>query len=123
MEHIEEAGIHSGDSACVIPPRSLNPHTITTVKEYTYKLAKALKVIGLMNIQYAVKDGKVFVLEVNPRASRTIPYVSKAIGVPLAKLAARIMVGKTLDELGFTEERYIDYYAVKEVVLPFIKFP
>ncbi|MDI6784899.1 MAG: carbamoyl-phosphate synthase large subunit, partial [bacterium] len=123
MEHIEEAGIHSGDSACVIPPRSLSPQTIATVKDYTYKLAKALKVIGLMNIQYAVKNGKVYVLEVNPRASRTIPYVSKAIGVPLAKLAARIMVGKTLDELGFTEERHINYFAVKEVVLPFIKFP
>ncbi|MCX7918822.1 MAG: carbamoyl-phosphate synthase large subunit [bacterium] len=123
MEHIEEAGIHSGDSACVIPPRSLNSLIIDTVKEYTYKLAKALKVVGLMNIQYALKDGKVYVLEVNPRASRTIPYVSKAIGIPLAKYATKIMVGKTLEELGFTQEKHLDYFAVKEVVLPFIKFP
>ena len=122
MEHIEEAGIHSGDSACVIPPRTLSPVVLETVREYTHKLGQALKVRGLMNIQYAVKNDAVYVLEVNPRASRTIPFVSKTIGVPLAKIAARVMVGQTLREQGFTEERLPNFYSVKEAVLPFSKF-
>ncbi len=123
MEHIEQAGIHSGDSACVIPPRSLSPEILQTIRQYTEALGRTLNVRGLMNIQYAVKDGKVYVLEVNPRASRTVPYVSKSIGIPIARLAARIMVGKTLEELGFTEEPRISFYTVKEAVLPFAKFP
>jgi len=122
MEHIEEAGIHSGDSACVIPPRTLSKRVIETVRDYTHRMGRGLKVRGLMNIQYAVKDEKVYVLEVNPRASRTIPFVSKTIGVPLAKIAARVMAGKSLRELGFTEEVHPDYYSVKEAVLPFAKF-
>ncbi|MBI1784683.1 ATP-grasp domain-containing protein, partial [Candidatus Sumerlaeota bacterium] len=123
MEHIEEAGIHSGDSACVIPTRTLSENVLAQIRKYTHQLGLALKVKGLMNIQYAVKDEKVYVLEVNPRASRTVPYVSKAIGIPIAQIAAKIMVGKTLKELKFTEEPKIHYYAVKEAVLPFIKFP
>jgi carbamoyl-phosphate synthase large subunit len=123
MEHIEEAGVHSGDSACVLPPVSLKKSVINTVKRQTKQLAKELKVRGLMNIQYAIKDDKVYILEVNPRASRTIPFVSKSIGMPLAKLAAKIMAGKTLDELGFTKEIERDYYSVKEAVFPFLKFP
>jgi len=123
MEHIEEAGIHSGDSACVIPTRSIKKDLIEQIKDITYKLGKLLNVIGLMNVQYAIKDDKVYVLEVNPRASRTIPYVSKAIGVPLAKLAAKIMAGKSLKDVGFTKEISIKHYAVKEAVLPFAKFP
>ncbi|MCX7016920.1 MAG: hypothetical protein NTW86_30905 [Candidatus Sumerlaeota bacterium] len=123
MEHVEEAGIHSGDSACVIPSHSLKPETLETIRGYTHTLGKALSVMGLMNIQYAVQNGKVFVLEVNPRASRTVPFVSKSIGRPIAKLAAQIMVGKTLKELKFTREPKIPYYCVKEAVLPFAKFP
>jgi len=123
MEHIEEAGIHSGDSACVIPPRTLSDEVIEKVRRYTYEIGRALNVRGLMNIQYAAKDGEVYVLEVNPRASRTVPFVSKAIGVPCAKLAAKIMVGRTLEELGFTREVRPPYYSVKEVVLPFARFP
>jgi len=123
MEHIEEAGIHSGDSACVIPTRSIKKDLIEQIKDITYKLGKLLNVIGLMNVQYAIKDDKVYVLEVNPRASRTIPYVSKAIGVPLAKYAAKIMAGKSLKDVGFTKEISIKHYAVKEAVLPFAKFP
>src|SRR5678810_1214055 len=96
MEHIEEAGVHSGDSSCVLPSTSLSEATLTTIRTYTEQLARALNVIGLMNIQYAVKDGIVYVLEVNPRASRTVPYVSKATGVPLAMIAARCMAGKSL---------------------------
>jgi len=123
MEHIEEAGIHSGDSACVIPPRTLSPEVIQKVRAYTHRIGRALDVRGLMNIQYAAKGNDVYVLEVNPRASRTVPFVSKAIGVPIAKLAAKIMVGRTLEQLGFTEEICPPYYSVKEVVLPFARFP
>ena len=123
MEHIEEAGVHSGDSACSIPPYSLSPGLIDEIKRQSVMLAKELKVIGLMNVQYAVKDGVVYVLEVNPRASRTIPFVSKAIGVPLAKLATKLMIGLTLKELGFTAEVAPSYVSVKEAVFPFIKFP
>ena len=122
MEHIEEAGIHSGDSACVIPPRNLSDAVLETIRDYTRRLGEGLKVRGLMNIQYAVKDEVVYILEVNPRASRTIPFVSKTVGVPLAKLAARVMAGKSLVELGFTEEVTPNYYSVKEAVLPFAKF-
>ena len=122
MEHIEEAGIHSGDSACSLPTFSLAPETIDEIKKQTYALARELKVIGLMNIQFAVKDGTVYIIEVNPRASRTIPFVSKTIGIPLAKIAARVMAGKTLKELGFTEEKTFSHIAVKESVFPFNKF-
>ncbi len=122
MEHIEEAGIHSGDSACSLPAFSLPSETIDEIKKQTYALARELKVIGLMNIQFAVKDGTVYIIEVNPRASRTIPFVSKTIGIPLAKIAARVMAGKTLKELGFTEEKTFSHIAVKESVFPFNKF-
>ena len=105
MEHIEEAGIHSGDSACVLPPHTLNDDTINTIREYTYAISKELKVKGLLNIQFAVKNDTVYVLEVNPRASRTVPFVSKATGIPLAKIAACVMAGKKLSELGFLEEK------------------
>jgi carbamoyl-phosphate synthase large subunit len=123
MEHIEEAGVHSGDSACSLPPFSLPPDIIREIVKQTRALALDLGVVGLMNIQYAVKDGLIYVLEVNPRASRTVPFVSKAIGVPLAKLAARVMGGKSLAELGFTKEVTIKHIAVKEAVFPFAKFP
>jgi carbamoyl-phosphate synthase large subunit len=123
MEQIELAGVHSGDSACVIPTYMVQPKHVETMREYTRRLAEALDVIGLMNVQYAMKDDVVYVLEVNPRASRTVPYVSKAIGWPLAKLATKVMLGKRLRELGFTEEVQPAAYYVKEVVLPFIKFP
>ena len=123
MEHIEEAGIHSGDSACAIPPFSLSNDVITRLKEQTYALAGALKVLGLMNIQFAVKDGEIYVLEVNPRASRTVPFVSKATGLNLAQAAARVMVGQTLDEQGITAEPVPRYVSVKEAVFPFSKFP
>jgi len=122
MEHIEEAGVHSGDSACSIPYTSLSPEVLATIRNWTVQLAKALNVIGLINIQYAVQGEKVYILEANPRASRTVPFVSKAIGFPLAKLASRIMSGKTLADLGFTEEKIPQYIAVKEAVLPFDKF-
>ncbi len=123
MEHIEEAGVHSGDSACSLPPYSLDKEILDEVRRQTVALARELKVIGLMNIQFAVQGKEIYVLEVNPRASRTIPFVSKAIGVPLAKLGAKIMVGKTLSELGFTREQEINHYCVKEAVFPFLKFP
>ncbi len=123
MEHIEEAGVHSGDSACSLPPFSLPPSTVGEIRGQARALALELGVVGLMNIQFAVKDGVIYVLEVNPRASRTVPFVSKAIGVPLAKLAARVMAGKTLAELGFTREVEIQHVAVKEAVFPFSKFP
>ena len=122
MEHIEEAGIHSGDSACSLPAFSLPSETIDEIKKQTFALARELKVIGLMNIQFAVKDGTVYIIEVNPRASRTIPFVSKTIGIPLAKIAARVMAGKTLKELGFTVEKSFSHIAVKESVFPFNKF-
>lgn len=123
MEHIEEAGIHSGDSTCVLPPRSLKPELIEHIRRATRALARELNVVGLMNVQYAVRDNILYVLEVNPRASRTIPFVSKAIGVPLAKLAAKVMAGMTLEELGFTEEIVPRHTAVKAVVIPYTKFP
>jgi carbamoyl-phosphate synthase large subunit len=123
MEHIEEAGIHSGDSACVIPPYSLPEDIVQQIKAQTRALALELGVVGLMNVQFAVKDGQIYVLEVNPRASRTVPYVSKAIGVPLAKVAAKVMVGKGLEELGLTEDPQIGHVAVKEAVFPFDRFP
>jgi carbamoyl-phosphate synthase large subunit len=123
MEHIEEAGIHSGDSSCVIPSFSLKPEVKAEITRATKAMAKELNVRGLMNVQFAVKDDVVYVLEVNPRASRTAPFVSKAIGVQLPKLAAKIMAGKTLKELGFTEEIVPKHYSVKEAVFPFIRFP
>jgi carbamoyl-phosphate synthase large subunit len=122
MEHIEEAGIHSGDSACALPPYTLNDDIIEKIKQYTYAMAKDLNVIGLMNIQYAVKNDVVYVLEVNPRASRTVPFVSKATGVQWAKVAAKLMTGKKLVDLGITGEVAIDHVAVKEAVFPFNKF-
>ena len=130
MEHIEEAGVHSGDSSCVLPPFSLSPKVLETIRDYTKRLALALKVIGLMNVQYAIQRDTVYVLEVNPRASRTVPYVSKATGVPLAKIAARLMVGRRLADMklpvrhhnGVTEVVVRDFYAVKSPVFPFNKF-
>jgi len=123
MEHIEEAGIHSGDSACSIPYQTLSEEALVTIRHWTIELAKALKVIGLMNIQFAVQGKEVFILEANPRASRTVPFVSKAIGVPLAKIASLVMSGKTLEALGFTKEIVPIHVSVKEAVLPFAKFP
>jgi len=123
MEHIEEAGVHSGDSACSLPPVSIDKKMLAEITRQTKLLALELKVKGLMNVQFAVKDGRLYILEVNPRASRTIPFVSKAIGVPLAKLAAKIMTGMTLNELGFTMQVHPDHYCVKEAVFPFLKFP
>jgi len=122
LEHIEFAGVHSGDATMVLPPHMLSKKVIATIREYTHAMARELKVVGLMNVQYAVKGETVYVLEVNPRASRTVPFVSKAIGVPLAKLAAKIMAGKTLQGLGFTEEIWPKYWAVKESVFPFNRF-
>ena len=122
LEHIEFAGVHSGDAAMVLPPHTLSQGVIDTIRQYTHAMAKELRVCGLMNVQYAVKGDTVYVLEVNPRASRTVPFVSKAIGVPLAKLAAKVMAGKTLKELGFTAEVWPEYWAVKESVFPFNKF-
>ncbi|KPK02427.1 MAG: carbamoyl phosphate synthase large subunit [Nitrospira bacterium SG8_35_4] len=123
MQHIEEAGIHSGDSACSLPPYSLSQDVMERIKNQTGSLALELNVIGLMNIQFAVKDDEVYILEVNPRASRTIPYVSKSIGYPLAKMAAKVMVGKTLDELGLPSEISLSHFTVKEAVFPFDRFP
>ena len=122
MEHIEEAGIHSGDSACSLPPHSLRPEIIAAIEVQTKKLALALGVVGLMNVQYAVKDGEIFVLEVNPRASRTVPFVAKVIGHPLAKIAARIMAGERLASFGLKAEK-LGHVAVKEAVFPFARFP
>ncbi|MGC9976295.1 MAG: ATP-grasp domain-containing protein, partial [Syntrophales bacterium] len=123
MEHIEEAGIHSGDSACVLPPITFSQELLLTIERQTKLIAGELGVVGLMNIQYAVKDGVLYVLEVNPRASRTVPFVSKAIGVPLAKLATKIMLGRSLKELGFTETIWPKHISVKEAVFPFNRFP
>jgi len=127
MEHVEEAGVHSGDSACVIPPYSLSPETMEVLADYSQRIANALGVIGLLNVQYAVKSGQVFVIEANPRASRTVPFVAKATGVPLAKVAARVMLGATLAELRaeglLSEPVQGDHIAVKEAVLPFSRFP
>ena len=123
MEHIEKAGIHSGDSACVIPPQGLPAAVVERIREHTRALARGLNVRGLMNVQYAVQDGEVYVLEVNPRASRTVPFAGKATGVPLAGIAARVMAGETLKAIGFTAEPVIRHVAVKEAVLPFARFP
>ena len=126
MEHIEEAGVHSGDSACALPPPTLPPVVIEEIEKHTSALAAALDVCGLINIQFAVKDSEVFILEANPRASRTIPFVSKATGIPLAKVAARVIVGSTLDELraeGLLSSPARGNVAVKEAVLPFNRFP
>jgi carbamoyl-phosphate synthase large subunit len=123
MEHIEEAGIHSGDSSCVVPPFICPERHLATIRDYTRRIARALKVVGLMNVQYATKDDVVYVLEVNPRASRTVPYLSKASGVPLAKIAARVMAGRTLAELGFTKDIEVSGVFVKSPVFPFVRFP
>ena len=122
MEHIEQAGVHSGDSGCSLPPFSLGAGVQKVLIEQVIKLAKGLKVVGLMNTQFAIQNDDVYLLEVNPRASRTVPFVSKAIGIPLAKIAARVMVGETLEEQGFVDQRIPGYYSVKESVFPFIKF-
>jgi carbamoyl-phosphate synthase large subunit len=123
LEHIEFAGVHSGDASMVMPPHTLGKAMLQTVREATYALARELKVIGLMNVQFAIKDNQLYVLEVNPRASRTVPFVAKAIGVPLAKLAAKVMTGKKLKELGFTREQTPKHWCVKEAVFPFVRFP
>jgi carbamoyl-phosphate synthase large subunit len=123
MQHIEEAGVHSGDSACVLPPYKISAYHLSIIREYTDRLGRALDVCGLMNVQYAIKDDIVYVLEVNPRASRTIPFVSKATGLPLARIAAQVMAGRALADLGLTETPPIKGFFVKEAVLPFRKFP
>src|SRR5262244_2664154 len=123
QEHIEEAGIHSGDSSCVLPPYMVKPEHLDTMRRYTRQLANALEVRGLMNIQYAIKDDIVYVLEVNPRASRTVPFVSKATGTPLAKIAARVMTGRALSEFGLPDELTVTNFFIKEPVFPFVKFP
>jgi len=123
MEHVEQAGVHSGDSGCSLPPYSLSPELQAQIRDQTRRMALALDVVGLMNVQFAIQNGIVYVLEVNPRASRTAPFVSKATGVPLAKAGARVMAGRTLAELGLTKERIPPYFAVKEAVFPFAKFP
>jgi len=123
MEHIEQAGVHSGDSACSLPPYSLSGEVQDELRRQTKLMAKALNVCGLMNVQFAIKDDEVYVLEVNPRASRTVPFVSKATGLQLAKIAARCMAGQTLASQGVTKEVIPPYYSVKEAVFPFNKFP
>src|SRR5207237_6917241 len=123
MEHIEEAGIHSGDSACALPPYSLSKEIVQKLKEQTRALARALRVRGLMNVQYAIKDNEIYVIEVNPRASRTVPFVGKSTGVPREKIAAKVMAGKTLAELGAKELPDPPPTSVKESVFPFSKFP
>jgi carbamoyl-phosphate synthase large subunit len=122
MQHIEEAGVHSGDSACVLPPYKISAYHQSIIRDYTEQLGQALGVRGLMNVQYAIKDDVVYVLEVNPRASRTVPFVSKATNVPLAKIAARVMAGETLAGIGFTQQPEVRGFFVKEAVLPFRKF-
>jgi carbamoyl-phosphate synthase large subunit len=123
MEHIEEAGIHSGDSSCVIPPFKVIDRHVALIRDYTRRIARALNVVGLMNAQFAIKEDTIYVLEVNPRASRTVPYLSKATGVPLAKIAARVMIGRTLAQLGLTEDLEVSGYFVKTPVFPFVRFP
>jgi carbamoyl-phosphate synthase large subunit len=123
MEHIEEAGIHSGDSSCVVPPYRVAAHHLDQIRDYTRRIARALNVVGLMNTQFAIKEDTIYVLEVNPRASRTVPYLSKATGVPLAKVAARVMVGNTLAQLGLTEDLQVAGVFVKTPVFPFVRFP
>ena len=126
MEHVEEAGVHSGDSACVIPPPTLSPEVVATLEKYAITIADELEVVGLINVQFAVKDDQAYVIEANPRASRTVPFVAKATGVPLAKIAARVMLGASLDELrteGLVREPVTGHVSVKEAVLPFNRFP
>jgi carbamoyl-phosphate synthase large subunit len=123
MEHIEQAGIHSGDSAGVLPTYKIAANHLATIRDYTRRLGLALKVQGLMNVQYAIRDEVVYVLEVNPRASRTVPFISKGTGVPLAKVAARIMAGRSLRQQGLTEDLAVDRFFIKESVFPFLKFP
>jgi carbamoyl-phosphate synthase large subunit len=123
MEHIEEAGIHSGDSACALPPYTLSPATVTELKSQTEALAKALGVVGLMNVQYAIKESAIYVLEVNPRASRTVPFVAKATGVPVAKIGARVMAGARLSDFRLDDQAIAPHVAVKEAVFPFNRFP
>jgi carbamoyl-phosphate synthase large subunit len=123
MEHIEEAGIHSGDSACVLPAMTFSADMLARIEAQTKAIAKELNVVGLMNIQYAIKDDALYLLEVNPRASRTVPFVSKATGVPLAKLATKVMLGRSLEELGFTKPVHPRHISVKEAVFPFSRFP
>src|SRR5207249_3128190 len=123
MQHIEDAGVHSGDSACVLPPYLIGDRQVEEMRRHTQAFAKALGVVGLINVQYAIKNGVVYVLEVNPRASRTVPFVSKATGVPLAKLAAAVISGRTLDDLGVPDELPVAGVAVKEAVFPFTKLP
>jgi carbamoyl-phosphate synthase large subunit len=123
LEHIEFAGVHSGDAAMVMPPHTLSKEMLNTVRQATYALAKELNVIGLMNVQFAIKDNQLYILEVNPRASRTVPFVAKAIGIPLAKLAAKVMTGAKLKDLGFTREQTPKHWCVKEAVFPFVRFP
>ena len=123
QEHIEEAGVHSGDAACVLPAQTLPPKVLESIRRITRRICRALGVVGLVNLQLAVKDGAVYVLEANPRASRTVPYVSKAIGVPLAKIATKVMLGKTLKQLGLHGEAAIGHVAVKAPVFPFQKLP
>jgi carbamoyl-phosphate synthase large subunit len=123
MEHIEEAGIHSGDSSCVVPTAGVSEKHLATMRDYTRRIARALKVVGLMNVQYAIKDDTVYVLEVNPRASRTVPYLAKATGVPLAQVAARVMTGRTLASLGFVDDLAPTGVFVKSPVFPFVRFP
>jgi carbamoyl-phosphate synthase large subunit len=123
MEHVEEAGVHSGDSAMVMPPYKVSAYHLAIIRDETERIGLALGVRGLMNVQYAIKDEVVYVLEVNPRSSRTVPFIAKATGVPLARVAAQVAAGKTLDELGLLEEPRLDGFFVKEVVLPFDKFP
>ena len=123
LEHIEFAGVHSGDAAMVMPPHTLGKEILAAVRTATHALARELRVIGLMNIQFAIKDSQLYVLEVNPRASRTVPFVAKAIGVPLAKLAAKVMAGQKLADLGYTAELIPKHWCVKEAVFPFVRFP
>src|SRR5262249_40630479 len=123
QEHIEEAGIHSGDSSCVLPTFMIEPHHIDKMRDYTRKLAAALNVVGLVNIQFAIKNGLVYVLEVNPRASRTVPFVSKATGVPIAKIGAMLMIGRKLSEFGLPDELSVERFYIKTPVFPFAKFP
>ena len=123
MEHIEEAGVHSGDSACSLPPQTIPEATLDEMRDWTARIARQLQVIGLINVQYCIKGGDLYIIEANPRASRTVPFVAKAIGHPIAAYASLLMSGKTLPELNFMEEPKVDHVAVKEVVLPFSKFP
>jgi carbamoyl-phosphate synthase large subunit len=123
MEHIEEAGIHSGDSSCVVPPFMVADRHLGTIRDYTRRIARALQVVGLMNVQYAIKDDTVYVIEVNPRSSRTVPYISKATGTPLAKIAARVAAGRTLADLGLTDDLQAAGVFVKSPVFPFVRFP